>query len=120
MAKAIERAYAQESLMEKVWREVFMENGDADCRNYRIEVRTPNGQIRYYAMKESNKAKARMEAEKLISQMVLQFNDERILWRMANDRNWSIASSANQTTKSKKPFGKRVFDYWFLPEELQV
>ncbi|MDX1807509.1 MAG: DUF6018 family natural product bioysynthesis protein [Paenisporosarcina sp.] len=124
MAKAIRSAFAQqESVMEKVRREVFMD--ESNCRNFRMEVRTPDGKVRFYAMKELNKIKARLEAEKFIDSLVEHFNDERILWRMAGDRDWSFVSAATTSTvstkssKSTKSLAQRFFDYWFMPEELQ-
>lgn len=105
----------QETTMERVRREVFGEITIPDCRTYRIEMRSPDGNIRYYSFRTSDKSVAREEAVLLVKQMVEQFQDERVIWRMAGDKNWSIGSS---TPVHKKPsILKRFVEYFFLPEE---
>lgn len=117
MTKSAIKAIAQQetTIMERVFNEVFLQDKKLDCRTYRIEVRTPDGAIRFYGLKASNKSVAREEAVTVVQQMVTSFNDERILWRMAGDKDWSLNGA---TVQSKKPsLFARVMDYFFVMDE---
>ncbi|MCM3358133.1 DUF6018 family natural product bioysynthesis protein [Psychrobacillus sp. MER TA 171] len=93
-------AVQQISVMERVGREVFNTVPRVDC-TYRVEVRTSDGAIRYYGLRTQNKAAARKEAVKIIKQL-LTSNDDRILWRMAGERNWSLNVPVNKVSKFKR------------------
>lgn len=115
MTRSIGGTALQETKMEKVYREVFGGTIDSDCRNFRMEMRSPDGKIRYYSLKASDKNVARKEAVALVHHIVKQFQDERIIWRMAGDKNWSIGSATSHAAKPS--MFKRFVDYFFLIED---
>lgn len=124
MARAFGATAQQETTMERVYREVFASESDyrkvtvkeptsePDCRTFRVEIRTPDGAIRYYGLKSSDKSIARKEALSVIQSLVSSFSDDRILWRMAGDRNWYLNGSTAPTNK-KDSFFKRAMNYFF-------
>lgn len=113
--KNIIGAVQQETVLERVYYEVFAKEKKLDCRTYRIEVRTPDGAIRYYGLKTSDKSLARKEALEVVHQIVTSFKDERILWRMAGDKDWYLNGSAIAT--KKQSLFKRAMNYFFDMEE---
>lgn len=114
MAKIMEEV-GQPTLLEKVYHDVFGERTAEDCRYYRAELRTPDGKIRFYSLKSSSKKDARKEAQKLFHQMTQVYNDERIIWRMAGDKQWSFGSASS---KSAKPsLWNRFVTYFFVLED---
>lgn len=76
-------------------------------RNYRLEVRTPDGTKRFYSIKASSRGKAREEAKSIIHDMVVSFNDERIMWKMVGDTHWTFGVEAKMSIFDK-------FAYHFL------
>lgn len=115
MTKAISAIAQQETTMERVFNEVFSQEKKLDCRTYRIEVRTPDGAIRFYGLKASDKSVARQEAVTVVQQLVTSFKDERILWRMAGDKDWSLNGAAVHTNKPS--LFKRIMNYFFVMDE---
>ena len=114
-AKIIGATAQQETIMERVFNEVFSQEKKLDCRTYRIEVRTPDGAIRFYGLKAIDKTVARKEAIAVVQELVTSFQDERILWRMAGDKDWSLNGAASNT---KKPsLFARAMNYFFDLED---
>ena len=114
MAKMMEEV-VQPTRLEKVYHEVFGEREVEDCRYYRAELRTPDGKIRHYSLKSSTKKEARKEAQSLFHQMTQVYNDERLIWRMAGDNQWSFGSA--QTKSTKPSVWNRFVDYFFALED---
>ena len=81
------------------------------CRNYRLEIRTPDGNRRYYSIRAKSKREARVEAENILKEMIQSFGDERFLWRMAGDRNWSFGM--RQSQPFLHTFLKKITNYFF-------
>lgn len=117
-AKNIGAIAQQETVMERVFKEVFSQEKKLDCRTYRIEVRTPDGAIRFYGLKAIDKSVARKEAIAVVQELVTSFQDERILWRMAGEKGWSLNGAASN---SKKPSlfarAKSAMNYFFELED---
>ena len=115
-AKIISATAQQETtIMERVFNDVFSQEKKLDCRTYRIEVRTPDGAIRFYGLKAIDKSVARKEAIAVVQELVTSFQDERILWRMAGEKGWSLNGSTSHT---KKPsLFARAMNYFFDLED---
>ena len=103
-----------ETTMSKIGREVFGK-GEADyCPKYRMEVRTPNGTVRFFALRAKSKELARLEAVKMVQEMVEAYQDERIIWRMANDSSWSFGSATQEVAPlTFKDKVKKFLDAFF-------
>lgn len=115
MTKIIGATAQKETTMERVFNVVFSQEKKLDCRTYRMEVRTPDGAIRFYGLKASDKSVARKEAVAVVQGLVTSFQDERILWRMAGDKDWSLNGAAVHT---KKPsLLAKVMNYFFVMDE---
>ncbi|WP_282155741.1 DUF6018 family natural product bioysynthesis protein [Cytobacillus gottheilii] len=84
-----------------------------NCRYFRIEVRTANGGRRFYALKARKESEARLEAVKLITDMVNTFQDEKIAWRMAGDKNWTFGTHSFEARIAKKSWFNRFAYYFF-------
>ena len=84
-----------------------VKRGDFQGRYYRIEVRTPDGTKRFYSIKASSRGKARDEANAIIHDMMVSFNDDRIMWKMVGDLHWTFGVEAKQSLFDK-------FAYHFL------
>jgi len=102
-----------EAKIDQINHEVF--GGDANCRYFRLEMRTPDGKRRFYSLKADSKEEARTEAKELIHCMMSSFQDERIMWRMVGDKNWNLGSALAK--KSKKSIIHRALGYFFDLED---
>lgn len=95
------RAIAQrETVIEKVYREVFVKNQDG-CR-FSVEVRV-NGKRNYYSLLAVSRLAAQQEAEEHIQKLKQQHEYDRIAWRIVSESNnsgWKLSSSS-QTTPSQ-------------------
>ncbi|EAR66197.1 MULTISPECIES: DUF6018 family natural product bioysynthesis protein [Bacillus] len=98
--------------MAKVLAELFNEGlllGDsANCRYYRMEIRTPDGKKRIYSLKENSKSAARFEAQSIVEEMINSFEDERIMWKMTGDKHWNFGAA-----KTRKSISKKLLHYFF-------
>lgn len=109
------------SVMNRVFQEVFGPSEIEDCRTYRVEVRLPDGKNRFYALRAESKENARQEAVSIVESMVQDFEDERVIWRLAGDNNWTFGGyrQYENTTKISKPkmTMKRILNYFFELED---
>ena len=102
-----------ETTMSKVGREVFGKGEPDYCTTYRMEVRAPDGTVRFFGLRAATKEQARLEGVKLVSGMIETFKDERIAWRMANDSNWSFGSNAQSSSLTIKDKVKKILNAFF-------
>lgn len=95
-----------------------------DCRGFRLVALIPNGTTKHYTIRAKNKATARNESFYLIRDMIREYADDRILWKMAGDTNWNLASKQRDNLFDKLKNAKHklilvkdsVFSYFFEEE----
>ena len=108
------------SVMNRVYEEVFGPSDIEHCRMYRVELRLPDGKNRFYALRADSKTNARHEAVSLVESMVQKFGDERVIWRLAGDNNWSFGGyrheKSTKVSRTKMTM-KRVLNYFFELED---
>lgn len=102
-----------ETTLEKVGREVFGLSEPDYCTTYRVEVRCPDGTVRFYGLRAATKDQARIEGIKLIGSMVDTYQDDRIVWRMANDSNWSFGTKTQSSSSTIKDKFKKILNAFF-------
>lgn len=91
----------------------FVNSKDCKKQTYRMEVRTPDGKCLHYGVRATNSNSARIEANQMLASMSNAFQDERIVWRMAGDRDWSFIGAV----KTKKSLWHKLVDYFFVIDE---
>ena len=105
--------HAADSLVSSITKEEF---------DYRVEVRNGEGKLMYYKLKACNRKEARLEASEIASALATA-SKKPVLFRMTNDRDWSIASDSrkNLVTRGLKAkfntFTQKFDNFFFLPEE---
>lgn len=92
-----------------VWRGI----GSNPSRYYRMEVRTPDGKRRFYSLKARSKGMARLEAVEIVSEMVDRYNDERIMWKMVGDQNWTFGTDSHELRIARKSTFDKFCYYFF-------
>lgn len=108
-------ASARKNIMENQTGFFFNQTVGEDCRQFRVEIRTPDRKIRFYSLRSNKKGLARLEANELVRDMIEVFQDERIMWRMTGDKNWSFGSVA--VKNPNKSMLSRVLNYFFDLED---
>lgn len=84
-----------------------------NCRYFRMEVRTPDGARRFYSLKADTKGTARLEAVEIVREMVQSFDDERIMWRMVGDKNWTFGTNSHEARVASKSLYDKIAYYFF-------
>lgn len=93
------------------------ETPDCKLQAFRIEVKTSDARSLHYPIRSDNKLEARAQASKLVEDMAFAFQDERIIWRLAGDQNWTFQGAV----KEKKGLLRKIAEYFFiLDEEIQI
>lgn len=93
-----------------------------DRYTYRVEIRNGEGKIMHYKLKACRKSEARMEASEIASALATA-SKKPVLWRMTNDRDWSIASENRKHLVKNGLKGKlnnlkqKIDEFFWLPEE---
>lgn len=84
-----------------------------DCMSaFRIEVKSSKGSF-HYPIRANDKIVARQKAKQFVVDMAFAYQEERIAWRMAGDKNWTF----NGAEKEKKSLLRKIGEYFFGLEE---
>ncbi len=107
-------------------RESIFVQEKADCRLYRLMVMVPGQDMRTYPIRAKSKQAARVEAKAFVVSMIQTYKDDRIAWKMTNDKCWNFGtheaekvSAAVRVTKIVEKAKLAFNNYFFVGTDLK-